>query len=111
MSLLVTKYILNSTELKSTQNIKLYHFGHAILSVPFCPIPSCPYTVSSIPFCPYHFVPYHFVRSPRGLVQLKTSHLKELTIMAMRIPAAPLGPQNRVPEPVPSLETYVGSEL
>src|SRR6218665_1830946 len=64
MSLLVTKYILNSTELKSTQNIKLYHFGHAILSVPFCPIPFCPYTILSKPFCPYHFIRYHFVRSP-----------------------------------------------
>src|SRR6218665_447840 len=53
---LVNKYILNSTELKSTQNIKLYHFVHAILSVPFCPIPFCPCTILSIPFCPYHFV-------------------------------------------------------
>src|SRR6218665_4042389 len=50
--LLVTKYILNSTELKYTQNIKLYHFVHSILSVPFCPVPFCPYTVLSIPFCP-----------------------------------------------------------
>src|SRR6218665_1617074 len=59
-------YILNSTELKCrpTQNIKLYHFVHTILSVPFCPIPFCPYTILSIPFCPYHFVRYHFVRSP-----------------------------------------------
>ena len=62
--LLVTKCILNSTELKCTQNIKLYHFVHTILSVPFCPIPFCPYTMLSIPFCPYHFVRYHFVRSP-----------------------------------------------
>src|SRR6218665_1338093 len=46
--------ILNSTELKGTQNIKLYHFVHIILSVPICPIP----------FCPYHVVRYHFVRSP-----------------------------------------------
>ena len=30
--LLVTKYILISTELKCTQNIKLYHFVHTILS-------------------------------------------------------------------------------
>src|SRR6218665_1978897 len=53
LCILVTKYILNSTELKATQNIKLYNFVHAILSVPFCPIP----------FCPYHFVQYHFVRN------------------------------------------------
>src|SRR6218665_3225341 len=47
--LLVTKYILNSTELKCTQNIKLYHFVHTILSIPFCPIPFCPcYFVRSI---------------------------------------------------------------
>jgi len=52
--LLVTKYILNSTELKCTQSIKLYHFVrtilsvyhfvHTILSVPFCPLPFCPRT-------------------------------------------------------------------
>src|SRR6218665_480636 len=35
-----------------------------ILSVPFCPIPFCPYTILSIPFCPYHFVRYHFVLEP-----------------------------------------------
>src|SRR6218665_1944100 len=91
--LLVTKCILNSTELQCTQNIKLYHFDRTILTVPFCPIPFCPYTILSIsfcpyhfvrtilsntilsvyhfvhiilsvPFCPYHFVRYHFVRSP-----------------------------------------------
>src|SRR6218665_1685461 len=56
--------ILNSTELKCTQNLKLYHFVRTILSIPFCPIPFCPYTILSIPFCPYHFVRYHFVRSP-----------------------------------------------
>src|SRR6218665_856602 len=74
LRLLVTKYILNSTELKCIQNIKLYHFVRTILSIPFCPIPFCPYTILSIPFCPYtilsipfcpyHFVRYHFVRSP-----------------------------------------------
>src|SRR6218665_2503603 len=52
--------MLNSTELKGTQNIKLYHFVHTILSVPFCPIP----------FCPYHFVRYYFVRSPLLLLPL-----------------------------------------
>src|SRR6218665_2655238 len=49
--------MLNSTELKGTQNIKLYHFVHTILSVPFCPIPFCPYTILSIPFCPLPFCP------------------------------------------------------
>src|SRR6218665_2513645 len=68
LGLLVPRYILNSTELKGTQNIKLYHFVHTLLSVPFCPIPFCPYTILSIPFCPYHFVRYHFVRSPLGFM-------------------------------------------
>src|SRR6218665_3927740 len=63
-SLLHCKYILDSTEFKCLQNIKLYHFVRTILSIPLCPIPFCPYTILSIPFCPYHFVPYHFVRSP-----------------------------------------------
>src|SRR6218665_1801733 len=36
--------ILNSTELRCTQNIKLYHSVHTILSVPFCPLPFCPVT-------------------------------------------------------------------
>ena len=62
--LLVTQYILNSTDFKCLQNIKLYHFVRTILSIPFCPMPFCPYTILSIPFCPYHFVRYHFVRSP-----------------------------------------------
>src|SRR6218665_923371 len=39
--------ILNSTELKCTQNITLYHFVHSIFSVPFCSIPLCPYTILS----------------------------------------------------------------
>src|SRR6218665_482627 len=43
-----------------------YHFVRTILSVPFCPIPFCPYTILSIPFCPYHFVRYHFVLEPRA---------------------------------------------
>src|SRR6218665_2279415 len=38
--------ILNSTELKGMQNIKLYHFVHTILSVPFCPLPFCPVTAT-----------------------------------------------------------------
>src|SRR6218665_458661 len=42
-----------------------YHFVRTILSIPFCPIPFCPYTILSIPFCPYHFVRYHFVLEPK----------------------------------------------
>src|SRR6218665_1037977 len=38
-----------------------YHFVRAILSIPFCTMPFCPYTILSIPFCSYHFVRYHFV--------------------------------------------------
>src|SRR6218665_3705892 len=71
LCLLVTKYILNSTDFKCSQNIKLYHFVRTILSIPFCPMPFCPYTILSIPFCPYHFVRYHFVRSP--LAQLPSA--------------------------------------
>src|SRR6218665_460844 len=41
-----------------------YHFVRAILSISFCPMPCCPYTILSIPFCPYHFVRYHFVIEP-----------------------------------------------
>src|SRR6218665_1400632 len=67
LRLLVTKYILNSTELKCTQNMKLYHFVRTILSIPFCPIPFCPCTILSIPFCPYHFV-----RSPLPMVASET---------------------------------------
>src|SRR6218665_1732137 len=46
------------------RNIYPYHFVRAILSIPFCPMPFCPYTILSIPFCPYHFVRYHFVLEP-----------------------------------------------
>src|SRR6218665_2875122 len=45
-----------------------YHFVRTILSVPFCPIPFCPYTILSIPFCPYHFVRCHFVLEPLNLL-------------------------------------------
>src|SRR6218665_591031 len=45
-----------------------YHFVRAILSIPFCPMPFCPYTILSIPFCPYHFVRYHFVLEPYILI-------------------------------------------
>src|SRR6218665_2167646 len=48
-----------------------YHFVRAILSIPFCPMPFCPYTILSIPFCPYHFVRYHFVLEP---LQQKVKH-------------------------------------
>src|SRR6218665_2545495 len=48
-----------------------YNFVRTILSIPFCLIPFCPYTILSIPFCPYHFVRYHFVLEPAGaLVRL-----------------------------------------
>src|SRR6218665_3493752 len=46
-----------------------YHFVRTILSIPFCPIPFCPYTILSIPFCPYHFVRYHFVLEPLQLLR------------------------------------------
>src|SRR6218665_2501446 len=78
-SLLHCKYILNSTEFKCLQNIKLYHFVRTILSIPLCPIPFCPYTILSIPFCPYHFVPYHFVRSPTEVVTTVTLPQRFLT--------------------------------
>src|SRR6218665_3645643 len=61
---LLLNIILNSTNFKCSQNIKLYHFVRTILSIPFCPMPFCPCTILSIPFCPYHFVRYDFVRSP-----------------------------------------------
>src|SRR6218665_3041793 len=47
-----------------------YHFVRTILSMPFCPIPFCPYTILSIPLCPYHFVRYNFVLEPAGLAIL-----------------------------------------
>src|SRR6218665_1301954 len=43
-----------------------YHFVRTILSMPFCLITFCPYTILSIPFCPYHFVRYHFVLEPNN---------------------------------------------
>src|SRR6218665_1104911 len=65
--LLFLKYILNSTVLQCTQNIKLYHFDRTISSIPFCPTPFCPYTILSVyhfvhtilsvPFCPLPFCP------------------------------------------------------
>src|SRR6218665_2939639 len=75
MLLLVTKYILNSTNFKCSQNIKLYHFVRTILSIPFCPMPFCPCTILSIPFCPYHFVCYHFVRTILSATILSGHHL------------------------------------
>ena len=55
-------HILNSTDFKCSQNIKLYHFVRTILSIPFCPMPFCPYTILSatilsVPFCPLPFCP------------------------------------------------------
>src|SRR6218665_3818907 len=40
-----------------------YHFVRTILSVPFCPIPFCPYTILSMPFCPHHFLLEPFLTS------------------------------------------------
>src|SRR6218665_435585 len=34
-----------------------YHFARAILSIPFCPMPFCQYTILSVPFCPLPFCP------------------------------------------------------
>src|SRR6218665_1173147 len=50
-----------------------YHFVRTILSIPFCPMTFCPYTISSIPFCPYHFVHYHFVIDPCDTRQCKAA--------------------------------------
>src|SRR6218665_583229 len=48
-----------------------------ILSIPFCPIPFCPFTILSIPFCPYHFVQYHFVRLPFCPRTIHTCHARD----------------------------------
>src|SRR6218665_1254499 len=40
--------------------MKLCQFVHTILSVPFCPIPFCPYTILPVPFCPLPFCPVTF---------------------------------------------------
>jgi len=56
---------LNSTELKCTQNTKLYHFVRTILSN----------TILSIPFCPYHFVRTILSGHPMKLLKIsQTSH-------------------------------------
>src|SRR6218665_2198925 len=55
--------MLNSTELKGTQNIKLYHFFHTILSNPILSVYHFVHTILSVPFCPLPFCPYHFVRT------------------------------------------------
>src|SRR6218665_1557409 len=49
-----------------------YLFTRTILSMPFCPIPICPYTILSIPFFPYHFVRYQFVLEPKTLLFKKS---------------------------------------
>src|SRR6218665_1680576 len=75
--------------ISSNTILSVYHFVHTILSVPFCPIPFCPYTILSvyhfvripfcpytilsIPFCPYHFVRYHFVRSSHILATVNSN--------------------------------------
>ena len=55
---LVTRHISNSTELKCTQNIKLYHFVHTILSN----------TILSV---------YHFVRSILSATILSGHHFRQ----------------------------------
>ena len=71
--LLVTKYILNSTDFKCSQNIKLYHFVRSILSIPFCPMP----------FCPYHFVRYHFVWSPITMAAMGNCLIKSHSVQTL----------------------------
>src|SRR6218665_1642983 len=44
--------MLNSTELKCTQNIKLYHFIHTILSNTILSVYHFVHTILSVPFCP-----------------------------------------------------------
>src|SRR6218665_702796 len=54
------EYKLNSIELKYIKKLLPfcpYHFVHTILSIPYCPIPFCPYIVLSVPFCPLPFSP------------------------------------------------------
>src|SRR6218665_3169724 len=58
-----------------------YHFVRTILSVPFCPIPFCPYTILSIPFCPYHFVRYHFVLEPSEALPWQCERPREKRIV------------------------------
>src|SRR6218665_2244737 len=55
-----------------------YHVVRAILSIPFCPMPFCPYTILSIPFCPYHFVCYHFVLEPVKYILTATCSTEKL---------------------------------
>ena len=50
-----------------------YHFVRTILSIPFCPIPFCPYTILSIPFCPLPFCPRTVVSF---MLRLKWSHTR-----------------------------------
>src|SRR6218665_3074466 len=48
-----------------------YHFARAILSIPFCPMPFCPYTILSIPFCPLPFCPV----TEYKVISLTISHI------------------------------------
>ena len=63
--------MLNSTELKCTQNIKLYHYVR---------IPFCPYTILSVAICPQHFVRCYFVRSPSEQVRQPAAVAKQMSI-------------------------------
>src|SRR6218665_2175339 len=66
-----------------------YHVVRAILSIPFCPMPFCPYTILSIPFCPYHFVRYHFVLEPCSAQATVSKGLAQGPYMAARAGVEP----------------------
>src|SRR6218665_780806 len=59
------------------------HFVRTILSIPFCPMPFCPYTILSIPFCPYNFVRYHFVLEPLRHVDYECQWLTSVCIFVL----------------------------
>src|SRR6218665_3712796 len=74
----------------------MYHFVRTILSIPFCPIPFCPYTILSIPFCPYHFVRYHFVLEPYEALATSFSSLRLMTMGSQSSPSPSHLPTNSV---------------
>src|SRR6218665_1341100 len=60
-----------------------YHFVRTILSMSFCPILFCPYTILSIPFYPYHFVRYHFVLEPNIVLWLLEAYYNKILIKVL----------------------------
>src|SRR6218665_471536 len=46
-----------------------YHFVRTILSMPFCPIPFCPYTILSVPFCLLPFCPVTLTPDACSIIQ------------------------------------------